>query len=410
MLLEILKVLVSGCKRLAKEARIRLLQKLAYLWTLAGAYRSKAKTVETIDTDPKEEPGPSPFAATSPKIGKREEGSTTETDPATISSTHDDAIPLDSSISCSLHPYPYMNRSDASRTSLQHGLNAARSAHTSRNASRSTQHLRPSPSDTHSYQEGYMLTVRSPDTLDSPITQRGHSLSHPKPGSESDQGEGEGVREGEAVGIGIIDWRNSFSPATGVPSTYVESPRHDLNLGQAGVFPIVPEFFQRYDRTAFSKKEETNMVIESFTLDFRPYPDPPGWKPIVHPEGILYFYNEEKNAVTEADLYNCLYYEKVTSDITTLEDFIRARNLRMPEHYTLAMDLDMRPHGEIYTDYYYADHDRKIVFFLDDIEAQTNLPVWSQLKGVTSIAHLKHEIEAQYWRLKVSRRTVPLHH
>ena len=36
------------------------------------------------------------------------------------------------------------------------------------------------------------------------------------------------------------------------------------------------------------------MIIESFTLDFRPYPDPLGWKPIVHPEGILYFYNEEK--------------------------------------------------------------------------------------------------------------------
>ncbi|RXW22040.1 hypothetical protein EST38_g3817 [Candolleomyces aberdarensis] len=178
---------------------------------------------------------------------------------------------------------------------------------------------------------------------------------------------------------------------------YAESLRHDLNLGQARVFPIVPEFFQRYDRTAFSKKEKTNVIIESFTLDFRPYPDPSGWKPIVHPEGILYFYNEEKNAVTEANLYNFLYYEKITSDIATLEDFIRARNLRMPEHYTLAMDLNMKPHGAIDTDYYYADHDRKIVFFLDDVEAQTSLPVWSQLKGVTSMAHLKHEIEAQYW-------------
>ncbi|KAJ2925936.1 hypothetical protein H1R20_g11162, partial [Candolleomyces eurysporus] len=141
------------------------------------------------------------------------------------------------------------------------------------------------------------------------------------------------------------------------------------------------------------------MTIESFTLDFRPYPDPPGWKPIVHPEGILYFYNEEKeqDAVTEANLYDSLYYEKITSDVATLEDFIRARNLRMPEHYTLAMDLNMKPHGAIYTDYYYADHDRKIVFFLDDIETDTSLPVWSQLKGVTSMAHLKHEIEAQYW-------------
>ncbi|KAJ2914810.1 hypothetical protein MD484_g5604, partial [Candolleomyces efflorescens] len=62
------------------------------------------------------------------------------------------------------------------------------------------------------------------------------------------------------------------------------------------------------------------------------------------------------------------------------------------------MDLNMQPHDEIYTDYYFADHDRKIIFFLDDIEAEVNFPVWSQLTGVTSKAHLKHEIEAQYWQ------------
>jgi hypothetical protein len=60
----------------------------------------------------------------------------------------------------------------------------------------------------------------------------------------------------------------------------------------------------------------------------------------------------------------------------------------MPDNYTLAMDMNMQPHGEIYTDYYFADHDRKIVFFLDDVDTQINLPAWQQLKGVTSVAHL----------------------
>ncbi|RXW22047.1 hypothetical protein EST38_g3803 [Candolleomyces aberdarensis] len=241
-------------------------------------------------------------------------------------------------------------------------------------------------------QEGYTFTVKSPEL-----------------GSGSDQeegGGGEGVREGEAVdrwGVGIVTRTNSSSPAesvlalpAGVASIHAESI-HDLNLGHSAIFPIMPEFFQRYDRKTFSKKEETAMMIESFTLDFRPGPDPPGWKPIVHPEGILYFYNEEKSAVTEANLYNHLYLEKITSDIATLEDFIRSRNLKMPEDYTLAMDLTMPLEGASYTDYYYADHDKKIVFFLDDVAAESNLPVWSQLKGVTSIAHLKHEVEAQYW-------------
>ncbi|RXW22046.1 hypothetical protein EST38_g3804 [Candolleomyces aberdarensis] len=249
---------------------------------------------------------------------------------------------------------------------------------------RSTKHLPPSPSDTHSYQEGYTFTVKTPDS-----------------GSVFGQGEGEAANK---WGIGIIDRTNSSSPAesvlalpAGAASIHAESLDHDLNLAQTRIFPIMPEFFQRYDREVFSKKEKTKMIIESFTLDFRPHPDPPGWKPIVHPEGILYFYNEEKNAVTEANLYEDVYYQKITSDIATLDSFVRAKNLKMPENYTLAMDLNMQPSNEIYTDYYYADHDRKIVFFLDDVEAETNLPVWSQLDGVTSIAHLKHEIEAQYW-------------
>ncbi|KAJ2926596.1 hypothetical protein H1R20_g10502, partial [Candolleomyces eurysporus] len=396
--LHILKLLISSCKRLAKEARIRLLQKLAS-WTLAvGAYCSKAKTTETTQVDPKRDLGPSPAVSTPPKFIDREEGSTTETNPATT--TNDDAtIPLDSSISCSLHPYPYMNRSNSSRTSLQHGLNAARSAHTSRNASRSTQHLPPSPLDMHSIQEGHTFTVKSPDTPDTPATRRKYS-SPLDPVPESGFGHGEGEGEGGTVnkwGIGIVIRTNSSSPAesvlalpAGVTSISAENLRHNLNLGHNSIFPIMPEFFRRYDREVFSKKEETKMVIKSFTLDFRPYPDPPGWKPIVHPEGILYFYNEEKNAVTEANLYEDVYYQKITSDIATLEHFIHSGNLKMPERYTLAMDLYMQPHGVIYTDYYYADHDRKIVFFLDDVDAQTNIPTWSQLKGVTSIAHLNY--------------------
>ncbi|RXW15951.1 hypothetical protein EST38_g9904 [Candolleomyces aberdarensis] len=406
--LDILKVLISSCKRLAAEARIRLLQKLAYLWTLAtGAYRSKAKTTETTDINPKRDSRPSPAAATTPKSIDREDGSTAETNSATLSTTHDDAIPLDSSIQCSLHPYPYMNRSNASRTSLQHALNDARSTHTSQNASRSTLQLPPSPLDTNLHQEEHTFTVKSPDTPDTPATRRQYSSPlDPVPEFGFSQG-GELEIEGEAVnkwGIRFTNRTKSSSPAesvlalpAGVISIHDESLPHDLNLRHTRIFPIMPEFFQRYDRKAFSKKEETRMIIDSFTLDFRPHPDPPGWKPIVHPEGILYFYNEEKKAVTEANLYDHLFYEQITDDIATLESFIRANNLRMPESYTLAMDLNMQPRGVIYTDYYYADHDRKIVFFLDDVETQTNLPVWSQLKGVTSMAHLKHEIEAQYW-------------
>jgi hypothetical protein len=272
ILLVILKALVTGVKRLVKEARIKLLQKLAYLWTLARTRRSKAKTRGATDSEP------SPPPAAQPKID-RKESPTAETNTATATfSTDDDVVPLDSSISCSLQPYPYMNRSNASRASLHIGLNIARSAHTSRNASWSTQHLPASPSDTHSYQEGYTFTVKSLDTPISPVTRRQWSLSPPQLGSRSGSGQGEGEGEGEGRaegaapskwGFGIIDRTHSSSPAesvlvlpAGAPSIHAESQRvaspnaeslrFDSSLGHERIFPIMPEFFQRYDRKAFS--------------------------------------------------------------------------------------------------------------------------------------------------------------
>ncbi|KAF6764227.1 hypothetical protein DFP72DRAFT_871184 [Ephemerocybe angulata] len=153
----------------------------------------------------------------------------------------------------------------------------------------------------------------------------------------------------------------------------------------------------RYDKHKFAKNKETKMVIKAMTLDFCPHPDPPGWKPITHPEGVLYFYNEEKKTVTDANLYDPVYYEQITSNIATLEEHVRSNSIRLPERYTLAMDLNMQSHKEIFTDYYYADHDRKVIFFLDDLDTSTNLQVWNQVKGVTSLAHVRHEFEAQYW-------------
>ena len=82
----------------------------------------------------------------------------------------------------------------------------------------------------------------------------------------------------------------------------------------------------------------------------------------------------------------------------------------------MALDLNKSEDGTITTDYYYADHERRIIFFLDEFES-SNLPAWSQVKGVNSLSHLRTlapfmnlptntltmflnlevEFEAQYW-------------
>lgn len=53
------------------------------------------------------------------------------------------------------------------------------------------------------------------------------------------------------------------------------------------------------------------------------------------------------------------------------------------------MDLNLTEYDTIITDYYYADHDRKVVFFLDPLEAHDNLPIWVEVKGVNSLRHIR---------------------
>ena len=105
-------------------------------------------------------------------------------------------------------------------------------------------------------------------------------------------------------------------------------------------------------------------------------------------------------------------------NIATLENHIQTKGLPLPSNYTLSMDLNLTANGEILTDYYFVDHDQRVVFFLDSVEARIHLPVWSEVQGVKSLMHIRkyglpcigndsllitgflgtgHEMEAQYW-------------
>lgn len=76
-------------------------------------------------------------------------------------------------------------------------------------------------------------------------------------------------------------------------------------------------------------------------------------------------------------------------NIEILEDHIKAKGIQLPSNHTLAMDLNLSVKGEILTDYYYVDHDQKVVFFLDSVEARVHLPVWCEVQGVKSLKHIR---------------------
>lgn len=123
----------------------------------------------------------------------------------------------------------------------------------------------------------------------------------------------------------------------------------------------------------------------------------------------MYFYNEAKvcaltsgrrlsltpacyaqKTVTEANLYDQQYYDKAMETITIIEEHIASNDIHLPPNYTLALDINLtQSKTSLLTDYYFADHDRRIIFFLDDLEAHSNFPIWNEVKGITSLYHIR---------------------
>ncbi|TEB20604.1 hypothetical protein FA13DRAFT_1717582 [Coprinellus micaceus] len=203
------------------------------------------------------------------------------------------------------------------------------------------------------------------------------------------------------IEMGIIEISEMRATATdeGTPQRRTTTDTVTGQLYSERIIPMVPEFFQRYDRIPpVVDPQETKVTISALTY-FERSPLPEGWEPLLHPEGVLYFFHPAKNVVTEVDLYDPPYYARLTADITAIEACIRKNDLHLPENYTLAIELDTQPDGQILTGYYFTDHQKKIVFFLDDIAAHTSFPVWEEVKGVTAHSHILSDFEftSQYW-------------
>ncbi|KAF8889708.1 hypothetical protein BD779DRAFT_1520584 [Infundibulicybe gibba] len=124
--------------------------------------------------------------------------------------------------------------------------------------------------------------------------------------------------------------------------------------------------------------------------------NPPGWESHVHPEGAPYFFHPEKRVLTEANLYDETTFVQIHCDIKTIDDFLRAQNIRLPQGADLVLDLLPSPSGGTMTGYYFADYTNRCFFFLDSFDT-ANTTGCSSVTGVTSIAHVRHEIEANYW-------------
>ncbi|KAK0220250.1 hypothetical protein IW262DRAFT_1011768 [Armillaria fumosa] len=100
---------------------------------------------------------------------------------------------------------------------------------------------------------------------------------------------------------------------------------------------------------------------------------------------------------TDINLYDSDKLELITKFMVDMEDYIRAKGITIYPNVDLVFDLRRDPrNGDICCAYYFASHDDRSIFWLDDFNA-TYFDRWGDVKGVTAASQVGYEIESQYW-------------
>ena len=107
--------------------------------------------------------------------------------------------------------------------------------------------------------------------------------------------------------------------------------------------------------------------------------------PIMHK---LLNFNRFQRIFTDTDLYDRLFLQVIEQYIDIIETFIAGNYISIPEKTDLVLDIDLDSNGDYITDYYFANHPLRIIFFLDHFSSDY-LPNWEEIKGVNSGRHLR---------------------
>ena len=98
--------------------------------------------------------------------------------------------------------------------------------------------------------------------------------------------------------------------------------------------------------------------------------------------------NRFQRIFTDTDLYDRLSLQTIEQYIDIIETFITRNRISIPEKTDLVLDIDLDSNGDYITDYYFANHQLRIVFFLDRFSSDY-LPNWEEIKGINSGRHLR---------------------
>ncbi|KAJ8473668.1 hypothetical protein ONZ45_g16209 [Pleurotus djamor] len=158
---------------------------------------------------------------------------------------------------------------------------------------------------------------------------------------------------------------------------------------------IAPSLFKRYERARKIPRDYHDTIILPFFVDSC-RDSPVGWIPFQHPEGALYFHCPRQNIYTDANLTDKTISDAVIRFAQRYEIFLHENHISLDSSVELVLDYEEEGEYEGTCGYYLVDHQRRSVFWLDEFKTE-HLPDWNEVPGVTSQAHIRHELESQYW-------------
>ncbi|KAH8982871.1 hypothetical protein EDB92DRAFT_1952019 [Lactarius akahatsu] len=119
------------------------------------------------------------------------------------------------------------------------------------------------------------------------------------------------------------------------------------------------------------------------------------WVPATHPDGALYFFDQNRRLFTDTDMHNPVLRKEMEDFYHYLQTILHYVGLVIPsKNYDLVLDILLTEDGRVSWSYYYACHETRCLFWLDSYDATQMI---SELLGVRSPAHIKHRLESLYW-------------
>jgi len=109
---------------------------------------------------------------------------------------------------------------------------------------------------------------------------------------------------------------------------------------------------------------------------------------------------------TDADLFDPKILRQASEDITTIQNCLNNNHIHLSDSIVLVLDVFYaeaegeepgRPSNNksIQTIYHLADHQQRVIFFLDDVEA-SDLHGCYEIQNVTSETHLRKNCYVKY--------------